>query len=201
VGLALWPDASAAQLRNNFHVTLHRLRRALGGSDWVALDGDRYRVPPALLAEFDARTFVRAAAEARRRLATGGAGADEAAVALERALAHYRGDFLEGEPAGDWHLPFRDHLQRLYVDALVALGGHHAAAGRPARAADAYRRLLARDPLHEEAAIALMRCHRALGERAQALRVYRDLEARLQAELGVRPGAPAAALAAELRDA
>ena len=30
-GLEFWPDASAAQLRNNFHVTLHRLRKALGG--------------------------------------------------------------------------------------------------------------------------------------------------------------------------
>ena len=26
VGLAFWPEASASQLRNNFHVTLHRLR-------------------------------------------------------------------------------------------------------------------------------------------------------------------------------
>ncbi|MBV9879796.1 MAG: AAA family ATPase, partial [Gemmatirosa sp.] len=41
VGLAFWPDASAAQLRNSFHVTLHRLRKALGGADWVGLVHDR----------------------------------------------------------------------------------------------------------------------------------------------------------------
>ena len=35
VGLAFWPDASPAQLRNSFHVTLHRLRKALGGAEWI----------------------------------------------------------------------------------------------------------------------------------------------------------------------
>ncbi len=204
VGLAFWPDASAAQLRNNFHVTLHRLRKALGGPDWVALDGDRYRVPAALVGEFDAASFAREAAEARRTLARPGAGGAEAAAAaqtLERAIARYRGDFLEGEPAGDWHLEFRDHLQRLWGEAVSALGAHHLASGRPGAAAEAYRRLLARDPLREDAAAALMRCHAAMGERAQALCVYRDLAQRLRQELGAAPGAATAALAAELRAA
>jgi DNA-binding SARP family transcriptional activator len=39
---ALWPDASPAQLRNAFHVTMHQLRRALGRKDAVAFDGGRY---------------------------------------------------------------------------------------------------------------------------------------------------------------
>ncbi len=203
VGLAFWPDASPAQLRNNFHVTLHRLRKALGGPDWVALDGDRYRVPTALVAEFDAALFAREAAEARRTLARPGGGADAAAAAqaLERAIARYRGDFLEGEPAGDWHLEFRDHLRRLWGEAVSALGAHHLASGRPGAAAEAYRRLLARDPLREDAAAGLMRCHAAMGERAQALCVYRDLAQRLREELGAAPAAATAALAAELRAA
>ena len=68
-----------------------------------------------------------------------------ASVALEKALSRYRGDFLDGEPAGDWHLEHRDRLQRLFVDALMELGDRHADEGRNAKAADAYRRLLARD--------------------------------------------------------
>jgi DNA-binding SARP family transcriptional activator len=42
VGLALWPDASPAQVRNAFHVTLHQLRRALGRKDAIAFDGGAY---------------------------------------------------------------------------------------------------------------------------------------------------------------
>jgi predicted ATPase len=42
IGLALWPEASDAQVRNVFHVTLHAMRRALGGRDWVVFDGGAY---------------------------------------------------------------------------------------------------------------------------------------------------------------
>jgi DNA-binding SARP family transcriptional activator len=42
IGLALWPDASPAQVRNHFHVTLHQLRRALGHKEAVVFDGGTY---------------------------------------------------------------------------------------------------------------------------------------------------------------
>ena len=35
IGLALWPEASTSQLRSSFHDTLYRLRRALGGKEWI----------------------------------------------------------------------------------------------------------------------------------------------------------------------
>ena len=46
----------------------------------------------------------------------------DAPALLEQALARFRGDLLDGEPVGDWHLEHRDRLQRLYVDALMELG-------------------------------------------------------------------------------
>jgi DNA-binding SARP family transcriptional activator len=191
VGLAFWPEASAAQLRNSFHVSLHRLRRALRDPEWVTLAGQRYRVDPAVLREFDVAAFEREVAEARQALARGEAGA---AAALERALERYRGDFLDGEPAGDWHLEHRHRLQRLYVDALMTLGAHHTAEERHARAADAYRRVLARDELHEDALRALMLAHARLGERSAALRLYRRFADRLREELDAEPDRETAAL-------
>ena len=185
VGLAFWPEASAAQLRNSFHVTLHRLRRALRDPAWVQLDGPRYRVDPAVVREFDVADFERDVAAARTALDRG---EPNAAAALERALDRYRGDFLDGEPAGDWHLEHRARLQRLYVDALMALGARHMDADRPARAAEAYRRVLARDDLHEDATRALMHAHARLGEPAAAVRLYRRFADRLRAELDAEPG-------------
>ena len=38
IGLALWPDASSAQLRSSFHDTVFRLRRALGGKEWIVFE-------------------------------------------------------------------------------------------------------------------------------------------------------------------
>jgi DNA-binding SARP family transcriptional activator len=196
VGLAFWPDASPAQLRNNFHVTLHRLRRALGSADWVTLVGDRYQVDPALVESFDALEFERDVAAARRALVRQREGAVEL---LERALAAYRGDLLDGEPAGDWHLEHRERLQRLHVEGLMDLAGRFLLAGEPARAAEAYRGVLARDDLREDALQGLMRCHAALGERSQALRAYERFATRLRHELDALPAAETARMASRLQ--
>jgi predicted ATPase/DNA-binding SARP family transcriptional activator len=184
VGLAFWPDASAAQLRNSFHVTLHRLRKALGNPEWVTLTHDRYRVDPAVLEEFDVAEFEHEVADARRAIKRQEEGAS---AKLEQALTRFRGDFLDGEPVGDWHLEHRDRLQRVYVDALMELGARLAKEERHAKAAEAYRRVLARDELHEEALLALMKCHAGLGERSQALRAYRRFADRMRAELDADP--------------
>ena len=196
VGLAFWPDASAAQLRNNFHVTLHRLRKTLGGSDWVCLSGERYRVDPSLTLEFDVDAFDRDVVSAMRAAKRK---ESNATASLEAALNLYRGDLLDGEPVGDWHVEHRDRLQRMYVDGLMQLGALHMAEDRPSKAAEAYRRVLARDEFHEDALVALMRCHGAVGERAQALRIYARYVERLRKELDCDPGDEAAELAEELQ--
>jgi len=185
VGLVFWPDASAAQVRNNFHVTLHRLRKVLGNANWVVLAGDRYRIDPAVVDELDVAEFEREVQSSRRAIVRGGGNADVSA--LERALARYRGDFLDGEPVGDWHLEHRDRLQRVYVDALMELGGRYAEEDRHAKAAEAFRRVLTRDELHEEALRALMRSLAEAGERSQALRAYRHFATRLREELDAEP--------------
>src|SRR5262249_14614310 len=145
VGLALWPEASAAQLRNSFHVTLHRLRKTLGGPERVTSVGDRYRVNAHGL-EFDVVEFEHDVADALRSLERR---ESDASAKLESALDRYRGDLLDGEPVGDWYLEHRDRLQRLYLDGLMRLGATLVSADRHARAADAYRRVLARDELRE----------------------------------------------------
>jgi predicted ATPase/DNA-binding SARP family transcriptional activator len=196
VGLAFWPEASSAQLRNNFHVTLHRLRKALGGPDWVTLVNDRYRIDPALIEQFDVSAFETQARDAMKTLKRG---AEGAGASLEQALAHFRGDLLDGEPVGDWHLEHRDRLQRIYIDGLMALGAKLTEEERQLKAADVYRRVLARDELHEDALVALMRCQAAAGERAQALRVYRRFADRLRDELDAEPGAEAILLCEQLQ--
>lgn len=184
VGLAFWPDASAAQLRNSFHVTLHRLRKALGAADWVTLANDRYRIDPSLVAEFDAAAFETEVRDAKRALEKDESGA---AMKLDQALARYRGDFLDGEPMGDWHMEHRDRLQKLYIDSLMLLGARLEVEDRFARAGEVYQRVLARDELHEEAVLALMRCHAASGERTSALRLYQRFAERMRSELDAEP--------------
>jgi len=197
VGAALWPDASPAQVRNLFHVTLHRLRKTLGCGDWVVMEGDRYRLAPGLRWRFDAARFEEEAGAALRELKAGAG--EEAADRLATALALYRGDFLEGVEAGEWHLDLRSRLEDLLLAGLRALAGARLEAGRHAEAAEAFRRLVARDELAEEHHRGLMLCLARAGDRAGALRAYRRLVEVLERELDVQPEPETAELEEAIR--
>jgi non-specific serine/threonine protein kinase len=200
VGLALWPDASPEKLRNLFHVTLHRLRKCMGAREWVVREGERYRLTPSIPWRLDARQFdtvLRDALRSVRQQPGGGRGVDELAAALEL----YRGVFLQGESAGEWHFEIRERLDDLWLEGTRALAQALLAAGRDAEAGAVFRRLLQREPADEDASLALMSCALRRGERNEALREYRRLERALQDELGVEPGPEVAALYKRMRGA
>jgi predicted ATPase/DNA-binding SARP family transcriptional activator len=193
VGLAFWPESSTAQVKNSFHVVLHRLRKGLGREAWVVREGDRYRLDRALRIDFDVHRFEAAVTAALRDTS------DEGTARLATALADYRGDFLEGAVVGDWHLDIRDRLLRLCHDGFLALGDRHLAAGRLDDAATAFRAVLARDRLREEAYRGLMICQARSGQRVQALQLYDTLTLLLRDELGVSPDTATTALHHRLR--
>src|SRR5437764_457066 len=55
IGLTLWRDASPAQRKNDFHVTLHQLRRILGRPDWIVFSEARYRTNPRFTVALEGR--------------------------------------------------------------------------------------------------------------------------------------------------
>jgi DNA-binding SARP family transcriptional activator len=207
VGLAFWADASAAQVKNNFHVTLHHLRRALGGAEWVVFDDDRYKVDASRGVWFDASTFEREVAAATKELKAARGRKGEGAAAqladavrrLRAALALYRGDFLADESAGDWHLEMRDHLQRLHADGLRALGLSMEDAGDHQAAAVVYRRLVLAEELDEDACRRLMLALARSGARTEALRHYDRVAALLRADLDAEPEPETVALHERIR--
>ena len=190
IGLAFWPDASAAQLRNNFHVTLHHVRKALGRGDAVVIERERYRLDPALGTWCDAATFERQARDVLRR----GRAGEDVRAALGEALALYRGDLLEGLTPGDWYLESHDHLKRLATDCAVALAQAHVAAGDTPAAIPVLERLVRLDDLDEEAHRMLLEAYAATGARARAIQTYQDFAARLQRELESEPESRTTAL-------
>jgi DNA-binding SARP family transcriptional activator len=198
VGLDFWPEISAAQVKNNFHVTLHHLRKALGDPGLIRFERGRYRVAIEAGVVFDAALFEQEVPIALKRLKAAPADTD-AGLALARALARHRGGFLEEEQAGDWHLALRDRVARLYDDALQALAEHHVAAGAHAEAAEVFRRLVDADPLHEEAVCNLMLALARSGRRADAIKAYERFAAVSRAEFGAEPEKATRALADRIR--
>ena len=190
IGAALWPDADGARLRNNFHVTMHRLRKLLGGADWISADGETYSLNRRHI-EFDVDLF-----EQEARAAIRGGEVDR----LARAAELYRGDFLQHATAGEWSDAVRKRLRDLAAGVLTALGRARTAAGDLRGATDAYERLVAIDVLDEDATRNLMTILAKLGDTSGAARAYRRLSDALRRELGASPDSATERLHAQLRN-
>ena len=178
IGAALWPEADGTKLRNNFHVTVHRLRKTLGGSDWVVSEGDTYVIDRKAGVDFDAEAFERQARLAIRSTDP---------VELTRAIEMYRGDFLDKAAAGEWYLPIRDKLRDLYSESLRTLGRTKLMAQDFAAAADVYKKLLELDDLDEQACRNLMTSLAHTGDAGGAALAYRRLVSALRRELDTEP--------------
>jgi predicted ATPase/DNA-binding SARP family transcriptional activator len=189
IAAALWPDLSRQQLGNALHTALRELRRALGDPGWVVYSNGHYRFDRTRPYECDVTSFEDALVAARR------ARPSEAALPdLQRAIAAYGGDFLDGMPTGEWALVRRDELRRAFESALLAAGRLQTAAGRHQAAAAAFRRAVAHEPLNETAHRELMSSWARLGETARAVRHYEELTELLRDQVGVAPAAETTAL-------
>ncbi len=196
IGLALWPEASPTQLRNSLGTTLYHLRRTLGNPEWIVFDDDQYRFNRGLGHHYDVEVFESHLVEAGRlKMQTPAA----AVAQLSAGLLLYQGDFVEDCVEGEWFRLRREELWRKYLGALLELGQLLFALGEFARAAEAYRQAIDKDPVGEAAHRELMRCYTRLGERGQALRHYETLKQIMQAELGSPPAPESLALYERLK--
>ena len=197
---ALWPDypwdASVRHLVANAASSLRSVLRAAAGDDSLQpITTTRQRCEirtPLFSIDLDAfESALRRAHTLPDR---------EALDEYERAVALYRGDFLEGE-----FLPWLDSYRRDYLQRLVD-AAHRAAAiaeqlAEHERAAWFYSVILEHEDTDEAAARGLMRQFAAAGEVNGARRVFKSLTLALQRELDdprADPTAETRALLAEL---
>ena len=111
---------------------------------------------------------------------------DAPGCTFEAAVALYRGDLVEGL-AHDCFAAERERLADRFEDALALVAERRLASGDLDAASAAAHRLLARDPLREEAHAILIEAHGLAGTRSQVVRQYRRLSSILAAELGEAP--------------
>ena len=177
----LWADVPGDQARHSLRQVLLELRNCLppGGRAALVIEGNRIALDPAG-AEVDVATFEHLAAKDDRD-------------SLERAVALYRGDLLEGlalhETAfEDWVRAERDRLRETALRTLQRLLSRLTADGELDRAVDTALRVLAIDPLQESAHRALIQLYERMGRRPDALRQYDRCVEILRRELRVTPG-------------
>jgi DNA-binding SARP family transcriptional activator len=187
----LWGERPPATAAKTVQVYISRLRKALAGggaegSESVVVTrehGYELTLDPEHL---DAQRFERLVAEGRDALTAGRP--EDAASALERALALWRGTPLADLAYEPFAQPAAARLEDLRVAALeqlieakLALGGHSEVVGR-------LEVLIAEHPYRErlrgQLMLALYRCDR----QADALQAYQNARRTLVEELGIEPG-------------
>ncbi|HZA96510.1 MAG TPA: BTAD domain-containing putative transcriptional regulator, partial [Burkholderiaceae bacterium] len=178
----LWPDADADKARNSLRQRLFRLRRAAG----VALIEPDESLRIADGVEHNLGSPARQLAD------------DPTAAAGELLGACTYEDCPELE---DWVRIAREHWRSMRRDALAELAGRCEADGRIAQALVYAERLLAEDPVSEQAHRLAMRLHYRRGDRAAAITAFERCKTALQRELAAEPDAETIALSQLIRRA
>ena len=183
---ALWGEIPPPTARTGLQMQISKLRKLLSAAD----GGLETRSPGYVLAvdpeQIDVLRFDDAVAEARE--ASAGGDAARARSLLERALAEWRGEPLDGIDApGLDEAVFTDLISRrtaarvAMVEAELTLGEHR-------EAVPTLERLMGDEPLDERIhALAATALYRS-GRQADALEVLARLRRILSEELGIEPG-------------
>lgn len=172
----LWPESLVAAT-GPLRQALYQLRTALVGA---GLDVDA-------LLETDAETVgLRPEAICSLDVARFEACTDDPSCPAEEAVALYAGDLAEGL-GHDCFAAERERLADRYEDALALVSRQRLARGDEDGARLSAERLIARDPLREEAHEVLIAVHGMTGTRSQVVRQYRRLCDVLHRELAEVP--------------
>lgn len=121
-----------------------------------------------------------------------------AEAGLARAIALYRGDFLEDQGEAPWALRERERLRERYLWAVQQLAAARSRAGEYAAALELVQRGLDVAPLHEPLWRELIRAQMLSGDAAGALRSYERYRTALDRELGAMPSPQTQALHAAI---
>lgn len=187
LGALLWPDFDEKAVSANLRMTLSYVQglleenRARGDAPWfLQQHGGVLRLRPGDHLSVDAWEFESALDAAERSGTTPSLELGH----LLRAVACWRGEYLEDAAGEEWAEPMRERVRQRFLRACVRAGDLLVAAGRAAEAVDLADRALAVDPWCEPAIRLQVRAHLARGDRGSAERAF-EVGRRSMAELGV----------------
>lgn len=181
----LWPNAPADDVHKTFIVTLHRLRRLLGGDRFILYSEGMVTLNPDLC-WVDIWAFARLIGQAKPLLHSEAAPPLPAIQAAKRAISLYSGHFLAADTVSPWTISSRESLRSRMIQLLTSLGRHKEENGNWRKAIDLYLRGLEVDGLVEELYQRLMVCHRNLGDHGTVHSIYHRCRLAL-ARHGIKP--------------
>ncbi|HEX8919410.1 MAG TPA: protein kinase [Chloroflexota bacterium] len=185
----LWPETDPDAASGNLRILAHRLRLTLGGEPSPVLSSNGWiTLNPAYQWDLDLEELEALVKESHG-----------SAQGLEKAIAMVRGEPLVENRYDDWAAPLAAHAMRMWRDACLQLAAIYRTSGRQDETIIWYERLLAADPLDEEALRGLISAIAWSGKPAEALRRYESFRTLLSEEMDVEPAAETDVLVEKIR--
>ena len=183
----LWPGAGEKAAARNLHVAVSTLRGVLPDEVQIDREGLTYRLALPEGAQCDVVELKTAFDACRAARARGGAGADDAIVALSSACRAYGGELLPEEGAAEWVVEPRRQYARAVADAARALAVLRIGRGDAAVAVDDCEFGLRCDPFDDRIWRLLLDAHELAGNQVARASVQRRYRERM-AEMGIEVG-------------
>jgi DNA-binding SARP family transcriptional activator len=202
----LWPERCERAARANLRRVLANLRQILGDREsvphFLSITPQTLQLGPSSELWSDVAAFSTLQPV---RLPASSPFAQGTTDQMERAVALYRGHFLEefslsGSTAfEEWTLVNRERYRRLASQALRRLVEHYGRNGEHERALGYAWRQVELDPWQEQAHMQVMRLLALDGQRVAALAQYETCRRLLHQELGIKPAAETTRLYEQIR--
>ena len=187
----LWPELDQQNAQRDFKIAFNALCKVLEPdrkrnqpSSFIGRYGSRYGIRPGADIWFDVSDFDMLSAAADRKLA---ADPTAAQALYRRALALYRGDYLQEFPYEAWAQQERLRLLNRYLRTAERLARSLLNEEKWEEAEEVCLALLEHDNCWEPAFQMLIEAYLQLGNNVQALRTYQRCEENLRIGLDVAP--------------
>lgn len=189
----LWDERTEDLTMSNLRTLLTRLRPHL--TPHLIINRDSVLFDRSHPYHLDVEELEQTVAASRQEYISKGAYSGDTVARLEKAIASYRGDFLQGfhlrDASGfeDWADQERERLHTLVVKTLQNLVTYRLGRGEFQAGIEQAAHLLKLEPLREEAHRQMLQLLALNGQRSAALQHYKTYERYLARELDMAPEA------------
>ncbi|MCG6552258.1 MAG: hypothetical protein L7F77_08020, partial [Candidatus Magnetominusculus sp. LBB02] len=180
----LWPDEDGDAAHNLFGTNIHRLRKLLGGKEFINYtDGDLCLNPELCWVDIWAFDDI-----VNRINNTFHSGDEQSVISLfEQMCSLYKGEFIPGLQNESWAIHTRARLSSSLVESCTQTGTWLENRNKWEEAAHCYKRTIAIHDSDEHLYQRLMQCYHALGRNADVISTYKQCKAALLSKFGVEP--------------
>lgn len=189
-----WPETDSKSALASQRTALYHLRKILAKYN-VEVTGANafiYETPEGLqirnneALELDIHEFIRLYNELSKTNGSAAEAEQTQAALLEKMIAIYKGDLMQGNDYGDVIFQERERFKAIFIEVGQKLSSIYIKRGELGLAEQLLKRAVAADPYNEDLCLDLLNVYMSQGRRSKATKLYYTFKKRLEQELDIK---------------